>query len=385
MADSTAIGAHLAFLETVRDEVHYSAEAKRNQLAEKYSNATIESMVRGIKWAEAAERVSALTDLPAEVVQKVTRVLRRELTLGTLERIDELLTASLQALRDSWEDSRIGGSLDSFLDSTLGAGLIESNEQIRQFWIQQFGMPEELTYEQGKAWAKRRQAESDANAKNWHERVAGFERAIEERCRARILAAGFREEDLEHGQHVRCLPGFVDVGDPRMPAYGEAMRCLRMEQQGIFSLLGHDEVPNTLRPSSKQAEAGGEPSRKKSAKPNAEHESTGDHAAAIKLWSIYTNGVSDERLKLASSVLLNCDLTIDQKLQKIDEAVPIPPSASAAKLGSLLGVSKTAIQKTPWYIKNRKGERESLIGRRRQIHRERGTQLDSKHLGNKED
>jgi hypothetical protein len=44
---------HVAFLEFVRDEVRYAADAKRQQLAKGYSNDTLASMVRGIKWQEA--------------------------------------------------------------------------------------------------------------------------------------------------------------------------------------------------------------------------------------------------------------------------------------------------------------------------------------------
>ena len=66
---------HIGFLEFVRDEVDYAADAKRQQLARGYPNATIESMVRGIKWAEAGERIAALPDVPADAVEQVARVM----------------------------------------------------------------------------------------------------------------------------------------------------------------------------------------------------------------------------------------------------------------------------------------------------------------------
>lgn len=93
---------HIAFLEFVRDEVHNAADAKR-QLARGYPNATIESMVGSVKWAEAGERIAALPDVPADTVEQVARVLRRELTVGTVEQIDDLLGPAVRALRDAWE------------------------------------------------------------------------------------------------------------------------------------------------------------------------------------------------------------------------------------------------------------------------------------------
>ncbi|RIK79384.1 MAG: hypothetical protein DCC68_13350 [Planctomycetota bacterium] len=99
---------HVAFLEIVRDEVRYAAEAKRQQLERGYPNATIESMVRGIYWAEAGARLAALVDLPDEAKAIAGDVLRRELTAGTVEQIDGLLTPAVNALRDAWERARVG-------------------------------------------------------------------------------------------------------------------------------------------------------------------------------------------------------------------------------------------------------------------------------------
>jgi len=97
---------HIRFIEYVRYEVHNAAEAKRHQVELGYTNATIESMVTGIKWAEAGKRLdemAELTELPADIVEKVAAVLRRELTVGTVEQIDEELTSAVLALRDAWE------------------------------------------------------------------------------------------------------------------------------------------------------------------------------------------------------------------------------------------------------------------------------------------
>lgn len=106
---------HVAFLEWVLGEVHGAAEAKHGQFQRGYSNATIESMIGGIMWAEAGRRVSSLSDLSADAVEQVARVLRRELTSGTVGQIDELLTPAVRKLRDAWENR--GVDTDEILES----------------------------------------------------------------------------------------------------------------------------------------------------------------------------------------------------------------------------------------------------------------------------
>ena len=69
-------------------------------------------------------------------------------------------------------------------------------------------------------------------------------------------------------------------------------------------------------------------------------------------------------------------LTVNDKLSKIDAQLPIPPMASAQQLGDLLGVTKQAIMKSDWWVKNRKGEKENEIGRRRVGHRKRAEGYD---------
>ncbi len=97
---------HVAFLEFVRDEVHNAAEAKRQQLVQGYSKDTLASMVRGIKWSEAGERIAVLRDLAPDAAEQVAVVLRRELTVGTVEQLDELFSPAVQSLRDALENSR---------------------------------------------------------------------------------------------------------------------------------------------------------------------------------------------------------------------------------------------------------------------------------------
>jgi hypothetical protein len=97
---------HLAFLEWVRDEVRYAAEAKRKQLERGYSNQTINLMVHGIKWAEAKVRLAALRDVPVLVRSNTSEVLSRELTADTVEQIEPLFTQAVNGVRSSIEHAR---------------------------------------------------------------------------------------------------------------------------------------------------------------------------------------------------------------------------------------------------------------------------------------
>jgi hypothetical protein len=91
----------------------------------------------------------------------------------------------------------------------------------------------------------------------------------------------------------------------------------------------------------------------------------------IALLSVYSNGVSDDRIRQASQVLTDDTLTANEKLTKIDALMRIPPTASAERLGQLLGTSKQAVLKTDWWDKNRSGEKDNEIGRRRAGHQQR--------------
>lgn len=230
---------HLGFIERVLAEIHFAAEAKRNQFAESYSYETLQCTIGGRPemCAEARRRLATLTELPAEARAEVDRVLTRELTIETVGRIDELLGPAVRRLRDAWEDFRANGEAAALLDAGLQDELAAQNEQKRQFWIQQCGMPANLTYEQGKAWAEAEQLRRDALDKAWHDKKAELERLVEVRCRSRMMAAGFREEEFHGGGYVPCLPRFVPGDDPRMPAYREAMEHLRKEQKALERAL----------------------------------------------------------------------------------------------------------------------------------------------------
>jgi hypothetical protein len=104
---------------------------------------------------------------------------------------------------------------------------------------------------------------------------------------------------------------------------------------------------------------------------------TPTYTSAAALLSVFTNGISDDRLRQAEQVLANNTLTVNEKLTKIDGLIPFPPTASSVKLGRLLGVTKQAIMQTDWWIQNRKGERDNEVGRRRERHRKRAETYES--------
>lgn len=97
---------HLKFLEFVRQEIRYAADAQRHQLLKGYDNSTIARMLDGIQWAEALRRLLALPDLPETVRTECERVLRRDLTPATIERIDTLFGPLVESLREAWELAR---------------------------------------------------------------------------------------------------------------------------------------------------------------------------------------------------------------------------------------------------------------------------------------
>jgi hypothetical protein len=77
------------------------------------------------------------------------------------------------------------------------------------------------------------------------------------------------------------------------------------------------------------------------------------------LLRIFTNGIVDEKIILATQLLENETLNTNEKLIKINNLIRFPSTASLQQLGDLLGVSKQAVIKTAWWIENRKGEKGS--------------------------
>lgn len=102
----------------------------------------------------------------------------------------------------------------------------------------------------------------------------------------------------------------------------------------------------------------------------------GDNAS-LALMRVFTNGISDDRIEKAALLLYDGALSANEKLTKIDALLPIPPTASAEQLGIMIGVTKQAVLKTPWWTQNRKGEKKSEVGRRRESHRKRAKSYEA--------
>jgi len=93
--------------------------------------------------------------------------------------------------------------------------------------------------------------------------------------------------------------------------------------------------------------------------------------ATLNLLSVYTKGMSDERILNALDVRFST-LNTHEKLTEIDKLLRLPATASAESLGTMLGVSKQAVLKTNWWQQNRSGEKQNEIGKRHGRHRSRG-------------
>lgn len=89
----------------------------------------------------------------------------------------------------------------------------------------------------------------------------------------------------------------------------------------------------------------------------------------LSLLDIYTNGISERRIKDVEQVSVRDNLTVSDKLNKIDELMPIPAITTANKLAKLFNVTKQAVLKSEWWKLHRKGKREDEIERRKALHK----------------
>lgn len=101
----------------------------------------------------------------------------------------------------------------------------------------------------------------------------------------------------------------------------------------------------------------------------------------VGLLTLYTNGVSDDRLRQAVDVVNDSKLTVNDKLAKLNQALAIPTTATAEGLAKLLGVSKPAVLKTAWWSENRAGEKANEVGRRRRQHQKRAGESEPADWG----
>jgi hypothetical protein len=108
-------------------------------------------------------------------------------------------------------------------------------------------------------------------------------------------------------------------------------------------------------------------------------------AASLALLRVFTTGLIDNRIEKAERILADQNMTVSNKLFRIDELIPFPPTASANKLAILLNVSKTAVLKSEWWQTKRAGEKADEVGRRRAQHSAKAARLEPPGRGGVED
>jgi hypothetical protein len=101
-----------------------------------------------------------------------------------------------------------------------------------------------------------------------------------------------------------------------------------------------------------------------------------ERRAALALLRVYVNNIADERFQQAARIAADDKLTVNEKLTRIDELIPFPPTASAEQLGAALGVTKQAVMKTEWWDKNRRGMADETVELRRDRLKDRGRRYE---------
>lgn len=102
---------HVGFLDFVRREVTYNVNLLRLQAEREYSNETLTRSIQGIQWHEARKRAAALAGPLGSAVDEVLRVLHLELSLDTVEWIDEMLVPAVGAVRTAFQDLLAGKAI----------------------------------------------------------------------------------------------------------------------------------------------------------------------------------------------------------------------------------------------------------------------------------
>lgn len=119
--------------------------------------------------------------------------------------------------------------------------------QIRE-WTEQYGLPSGFSWEDSKAWVDKRARELEERFDAWNRLKLRLFAEIDRRCHARVLAAGFSEEEL--GPH-NTFPRHIGIGDPRLLAFREAMYDYREDEEAMNLVLkckwegGNSEQPPT--------------------------------------------------------------------------------------------------------------------------------------------
>lgn len=159
----------------------------------------------------------------------------------------------------------------------------------------------------------------------------------------------YLQERFRAGGEVLPLPEKIDAKS-RIEAEHWLRRALAWLEVEEAKFFGSTSIPSSPEPSASQH--------------------------IIALLSLFSEGVSDDRILQAADLLANDELFANEKLTRIDKLIPFPPTASAEKLGKLVGVSKQAVMKTDWWKQNRQDEKKNQIGRRKAGHAQRAASFE---------
>lgn len=91
----------------------------------------------------------------------------------------------------------------------------------------------------------------------------------------------------------------------------------------------------------------------------------------VKLLDVFTNNQASDRFNKVVDALSDDKLSNNDKLEAIDKLIKIPATASAAQLGNLLGISRQAVAKLDWWLRNRKGKQAEAINIRESKYKQR--------------
>jgi hypothetical protein len=174
----------------------------------------------------------------------------------------------------------------------------------------------------------------------------------------------------EDVSRVRAV--FPDLLEPENPNWLQVGRKLRGSGYRDHDLAGRT-APELLDLLGPQVA----PSVAEITRPPESPPATTSSDDVTRLLRVFTDGIADDRIRKAAQLLGNGKLTVNEKLTKIDELIPLPAIATAEQLAEMLGVTKQAVLKTDWWVRKRKGETENDVDDRRERHRKRAKGYES--------
>ncbi|MEJ5342975.1 MAG: hypothetical protein WHT09_15570 [Thermogutta sp.] len=161
-----------------------------------------------------------------------------------------------------------------------------------------------------------------------------------------------------------------DQGELRKAAEACEVWYRKQEAEAIAGLL---KQPDGAAKVGEAAPA--EPVITRQANPSATPEETAQTAVAgdvtaepdaSRIMLIYAPDKGTERMRQLADVINDSTLNLDNKLRKLNAILPIPITTSLRALAQALGVSASAIRKTPWWKEHRARRKEMEKEERRQ-------------------